>query len=73
MKMLVFKAIVYRCIILVTQFLFFYIVTGDVIFSSSTSVILGILATIEYMIMEHYWDRFVCICKKYFKLNGETI
>ena len=70
MKLTLIKAIVYRLIIILTQFIYLYVTTGDTTFSVNVASIFGIFATIEYIAMERYWDKLVLFIKQ--KINGET-
>jgi len=59
MRLIILKALIYRIIIVITQFVFLWLYTGDVSFAIDIAIIFGFLATIEYVTLEKLWERLV--------------
>jgi len=57
MKNTILKAITYRIIIILSQLTLLYLITGNIRFSFEFSMLFGIVATIEYIILEILWKK----------------
>lgn len=55
MKDTILKAIVYRVIIVISQLIFLYVVTGSVELATSVSIAFAFIATIIHIIFERLW------------------
>jgi len=50
-----YKAIVYRIVVIISQLICLYLYTGELSLSVGFSLLFGLIATIEYIIFEKYW------------------
>jgi len=57
MKEIFKKVITYRCLIMSSQLIFLYLITGNLEFASGISLVFGGIATIEHAIFERVWHR----------------
>ena len=55
MKDIIKKALVYRLIIIVSQIIVLYILTGNITISTSSSLIFAVIATAIHVIFEKLW------------------
>ena len=57
MRNTILKALTYRIIVIITQLIILYVLTGNIKFSLGYSILIGIITTIEYITLENLWKK----------------
>jgi len=57
MRNTILKALTYRIIVIITQLIILYVLTGNIKFSLGYSILIGIITTIEYITLEKLWKK----------------